>query len=235
MVRVAPPRWPSAPADFRIPGSSARARSSEEVRRRSCVTPGLARRVLFHPPSLELARWYAACDVLLMTSVFEGVPYVVYEALAMALPVVAPALPGNRELVDAESGRLIDPRDDVIAYADALAEVLGDPSQVTRDGPTMPENGCWTSSRSRAWREEHGTLYDDPARRPRSRRDRSPALSHPPPPIAAEMLLVSIVIPCFNDGGYLRHALASVADQDYAAIETDRHRRCLVGCRTRRR
>ena len=32
--------------------------------------------------------------------------------------------------------------------------------------------------------------------------------------------LVSIVIPCFNDGGYLRHALASVADQDYAAIET---------------
>ena len=33
-----------------------------------------------------------------MTSVFEGVPYVVYEAMAMGLPVIAPALPGNVEL-----------------------------------------------------------------------------------------------------------------------------------------
>ena len=95
-----------------------------------------------------------------MTSVFEGVPYVVYEALAMAVPVVAPALPGNRELVDAESGRLIDPRDDVIAYADALAEVLGDPSQVTRMGHHARERMLDEFSLARMG-EEHGTLYDD--------------------------------------------------------------------------
>ena len=33
-----------------------------------------------------------------MTSVFEGIPYVIYESLAMQVPVVAPALAGNLEL-----------------------------------------------------------------------------------------------------------------------------------------
>ena len=56
---------------------------------------GLGRHVALHPMSPELERWYAACDLLLMTSLFEGVPYVVYEAMAMRTPIVAPALPGN--------------------------------------------------------------------------------------------------------------------------------------------
>ena len=40
-------------------------------------------------------RWYAASDVLLMTSIFEGIPYVGFEAMAMGLPVVAPSLAGT--------------------------------------------------------------------------------------------------------------------------------------------
>jgi len=90
---------------------------------------GLGGHFSFHPPSRELARWYAACDMLLMTSRFEGVPYVVYEAMAMRLPIVAPALPGNVELMGDTGGILIDPRDDVAAYAHAIDALISNRAQ----------------------------------------------------------------------------------------------------------
>jgi glycosyltransferase involved in cell wall biosynthesis len=87
---------------------------------------GLADAVCWHPPAQDMAPWYRSADLLLMTSVFEGVPYVVYESLAMGVPVVAPALPGNREFMDADSGALVEPRDDVDQYATAVATLLED-------------------------------------------------------------------------------------------------------------
>jgi glycosyltransferase involved in cell wall biosynthesis len=84
---------------------------------------GLERLVLFHGATPCPGRWYAACDVLLLTSVYEGIPYVLYEALAMGVPAVAGALPGIAELMDERCGRLIEPRDDVDAYAGALLEL----------------------------------------------------------------------------------------------------------------
>jgi glycosyltransferase involved in cell wall biosynthesis len=88
---------------------------------------GLDAHVVFHGPAHEPAGWYAACDVVLLTSVYEGIPYVCFEAMAMGVPVVAPVLPGTAELMDAGCARLIDPRDDVTAYTDALAELMAAP------------------------------------------------------------------------------------------------------------
>ena len=68
--------------------------------------------IRWHPTSHEMPRWYRSCELLFMTSTFEGVPYVMYEALAMGVPVVVPALPGNIELVGQGGGVLIDPRDE---------------------------------------------------------------------------------------------------------------------------
>jgi glycosyltransferase involved in cell wall biosynthesis len=92
-------------------------------------TAGLGDHVAFHPMSLELDRWYAGCDMVLMTSLFEGVPCVVYEAMAMRTPVVAPALPGNRELMGDTGGVLIEPRDDAAAYAAAVCRLIDTPSE----------------------------------------------------------------------------------------------------------
>ena len=82
---------------------------------------GVDSMIAWHPPSQEMARWYRSSDLLLMTSVFEGVPYVIYESLAMEVPVVAPALPGNVEFMDEDSGVIVDPRDDADQYATAVA------------------------------------------------------------------------------------------------------------------
>jgi glycosyltransferase involved in cell wall biosynthesis len=92
--------------------------------RRRIEERSLSEHVLIHPATHQLQPWYAASDILLMTSVFEGVPYVVYEAMAMGLPVVAPALAGNVELLGEVAGGLIEPRDDVEAYAAALGSLV---------------------------------------------------------------------------------------------------------------
>jgi glycosyltransferase involved in cell wall biosynthesis len=95
---------------------------------------GLGDHVTFHPMTRELDRWYAGCDMVLMTSLFEGVPCVVYETMAMRVPVVAPALPGNRELMGDTGGMLIEPRDDASAYAAAVCRLIDDSSERERLG-----------------------------------------------------------------------------------------------------
>ena len=72
--------------------------------------------------------------MVLMTSLFEGVPCVVYEAMAMRTPVVAPALPGNRELMGDTGGVLVEPRDDAAAYAGAVCRLIDDSLERERLG-----------------------------------------------------------------------------------------------------
>jgi glycosyltransferase involved in cell wall biosynthesis len=65
-------------------------------------------------------------DVSALTSLSEGFPNSVVEAMAAARPVVATDVGGMRDaLVDGVTGRLV-PAGDPTALADALAGVLGD-------------------------------------------------------------------------------------------------------------
>ena len=61
-----------------------------------------------------------------------------------------PCLPGNIEFMDADSGVLVEPRDDVDRYADAIVSLLGDERRRARWGNT-PEGGCGRSSRWPRW------------------------------------------------------------------------------------
>jgi glycosyltransferase involved in cell wall biosynthesis len=72
---------------------------------------------------VELQGWsapmeaLAAHDVLLMTSRYEGVPLVMLEAMALGVPVVAPALDGIRAFLDPES---LYPKGDLQAAFDRI-------------------------------------------------------------------------------------------------------------------
>lgn len=114
----------------------------------------------FHPPTPELPRWYAASDLLLMTSLFEGVPCVIYEAMAMALPIVAPALPGNVELMADTAGVLIEPRDDVTAYARAVIRMMDGRDQAAALGEAGRRR-VLEHFDVRAMADRHGQLYDE--------------------------------------------------------------------------
>jgi glycosyltransferase involved in cell wall biosynthesis len=213
----------------------------EGMMRERIAACGLERHVLLHPTTSDVQSWLSACDVLLMTSVYEGLPLVLFEAMAMGAPSVAPALPANLELMGDAAGVLVSPRDDVEAYVAALSDLIRNPDRVTAIGASARER-VRAGFGLREMADQHGALYDSIAAERRARRARhegqetsDPAARsidngeervEPLPPLrfrsrpVGEQPLVSIVVPCFEHGRWLPEALASIAAQDYPAIQT---------------
>jgi len=104
----------------------------EAALRRRAAQADLAGRVRFvgELPPAELARWYAACDLLLLASKREGRPNVVLEALSCGRPVVACAAGGTGELLRDAPGMLVEGRE-----PDLLAERV----RATLAAPPSPE------------------------------------------------------------------------------------------------
>lgn len=106
---------------------------ADEVRR-SVERLGLTSRVIFTGWLQDPRRLYAAADLLALSSVVEGMPGVVLEAMASGLPVVSTDAPGCAELiVPGETGLLV-PRRRPDELARALLDVLGDPEKARRMG-----------------------------------------------------------------------------------------------------
>jgi sugar transferase (PEP-CTERM/EpsH1 system associated) len=96
-----------------------------------------ANRVIFLGDQQEIPRLLAALDILVLPSLWEGLPNVVLEAMAAGLPVVATAVGGTPELVvEGETGLLVPPRDPA-TLAEAIVTLLTDPELARRLG----ENG----------------------------------------------------------------------------------------------
>jgi glycogen synthase len=74
---------------------------------------GVRDRVAFHGilPKGEVAKRMRQAELFVLTSRYDNNPCVVIEAMASGLPVVATAVGGIPEMVDASSGRLATPRD----------------------------------------------------------------------------------------------------------------------------
>ncbi len=190
---------------------------------------GLQHEVILHGSCLDVAPWYCACELVLLTSVFEGLPYTAYEAMAMELPIIAPHLPGFDELVTPDTGVLVSPRDDAQAYADAICALAADAATRRQMGNT---------ARARVLREfslrrmaaEHQALYGELlASTPGADRSGASSLSRHPRASTSPAFtsrrpgaspLVSVIVPCFNHGRYLRACLRSIARQTYEPIET---------------
>ncbi len=75
---------------------------------------------------------YRNADVFVLPSEREGMPLVLLEALAMALPVVATDIPGNRDVVVAGQNGILAPLGDPAALRQALLSVTNDPDQYRR-------------------------------------------------------------------------------------------------------
>lgn len=103
----------------------------EEAAIRAAVAAhGLERRVVLRgaQPEAAVLAEMARAHVFAMSSLMEGLPVVLMEALALELPVVAPAITGIPELVvDGESG-LLYPAGDWGALAARLATLSADPA-----------------------------------------------------------------------------------------------------------
>jgi glycosyltransferase involved in cell wall biosynthesis len=96
----------------------------DEVRSEICRLNLFEQVTMLGPLSqMELAQLHRVCNVLLLTSVYEGLPLVVLEALACGTPVVTTRCGETPNLLSAESGVVCNERTPV-AVADALRQVL---------------------------------------------------------------------------------------------------------------
>jgi glycosyltransferase involved in cell wall biosynthesis len=95
---------------------------------------GLASHCVLVGPRPDVPAVLDAMDVFVLSSVSEGFPFVVLEAMAMGCPVVATAVDGVTEIVeDGVSGVLVPPRDPA-AIARAVVDLLRRPDRASALG-----------------------------------------------------------------------------------------------------
>jgi L-malate glycosyltransferase len=90
---------------------------------------GLRSVVRFLGTRSDVARLLQAADIFLLSSISEGIPLTIIEAIATGLPCVATRVGGIAEVIVAgETGRLADARD-ADALAERLRELIGEPDR----------------------------------------------------------------------------------------------------------
>ena len=93
---------------------------------------GIADRILFLGDRTDVPDLLAAADLVVLPSLFEGLPLSVLEAMAAERPVVATAIGGTDEaVVHQRTGLLVPPRDPE-ALASAIRSLRADPALARR-------------------------------------------------------------------------------------------------------
>ncbi|HEX3031852.1 MAG TPA: glycosyltransferase family 4 protein [Bacillota bacterium] len=95
---------------------------------------GLRDRILFTGFREDVPNLLADLDVFVLTTLWEGLPISLLEAMAMAKPVVSTRVRGPREVVEhGVSGYLVPPGD-TLAMSEAILELLENPALCFRMG-----------------------------------------------------------------------------------------------------
>ena len=100
-------------------------------------TLGIGEQVAFHLPK-PAREAFAMTRALIVPSRAESMPYVVLEAIAAALPLVATRVGGIPEILGPRADELVPPGD-AAALADAIAPLLADPAQAAHDAKARRE------------------------------------------------------------------------------------------------
>src|SRR5208337_2812156 len=95
---------------------------------------GLNRSVVFCGRRSDIPSVMGALDILVLSSIYEGLPIVLLEGMAASRPVVSTSVGGIVGLVaDGETGLLVPPSNPQ-ALADACIRIIADPKLRTRMG-----------------------------------------------------------------------------------------------------
>lgn len=102
---------------------------------------GLSERVVFEGrvSGERLMALYAQADAFVLTSLSEGIPMVLMEAMAMTIPCVAPRITGIPELVEEDKNGWLYTPADVVSLVDTLQRVIADPEGRRRRGDKARE------------------------------------------------------------------------------------------------
>ena len=139
--------------------------------------PDLPLRLIPPQPHTDIPRYYALCDVVLLPSLWDGLPNTLLEAMACARPVLASAVGGMLDVVTDGTDGILLPRDDD-AWVGALCRLLADADLRARLGQAARKTveARFTVRQEReGWSEVYGSL-------PRRGACKPPTVVAPPAP-----------------------------------------------------
>ena len=115
------------------------------------LDPAIASRVTFTGVRLDVRDLYAAFDVVMHPTLWEGQPHVIQEALAERIPVVSAAVNGTRALVkEGVNGYLVPPADSGALAARTLEVLRGKGPQRRWAAMRPPISPRWEDRRARS-------------------------------------------------------------------------------------
>jgi len=103
---------------------------------------GLEESFVFTGFNADIYPFLKGCDLFVLSSLFEGMPNVIMEAMAMKKPVVATNVNGVRELmVDGKTGMIV-PSKDPEAFCAAIESIIDHPDKLLEFGKSGYERVC---------------------------------------------------------------------------------------------
>jgi glycosyltransferase involved in cell wall biosynthesis len=130
--------------------------------RSSAARLGLGGTVEFAGFLEDMEQFWSSIGVFVLPSRWEGMPFVLLDAMARGVPVVVTDVPGSGEIVRDGVDGLVVPRDDPTLLAGALVRVLQDQRLAERVGAAGRERvvGHYTT---RVMADAYAALYRDTA------------------------------------------------------------------------
>jgi len=124
---------------------------------------GIRDRVIFAGFREDISRFYPLMEISTLTSLSEGLSITILESMAFGLPVVATRVGGNPELVRHEETGFLVPPQNPPAFAEAVGNLLRDPSRCRIMGSRAREVVRSFDIESVA--DRYSALYREPVRR----------------------------------------------------------------------
>ena len=126
---------------------------------------GIRERVKFLGYRSDVLEVVSSFDIYALSSLWEGLPLAVLEAMALQKPVAATAVPGTKEaLVDGKTGFLV-PLKNAHSLAGKIAELIKDPAKARKMGEAGRRRARERFTLKRVV-DEHEALYRRYLRRP---------------------------------------------------------------------
>ena len=158
-------------------------------------------------------------DAFVFTSRWEGMPNILIEVGALGIPIIAPTVGGVGELVTDDTGYPLPEQPSARDYQMALNAVVQQPQEAAKRADRMLE--CIFQRHT--WESFVGTLaavpdYLEPTHC-EAKAGMDSALGGAAIASYEALPLVSIIIPCFNQGRYLHESISSVLAACHQPIE----------------
>jgi len=190
-------------ADFRLFGQAVLDQGKELP-----VLPNLSYEGPFSSPLEWLERF--DFDAFLFTSHWEGLPNILLEVGILGIPIIAPTVGGVGELISDATGYPLPERPTVDDYEQALQAIAKNPTEALQRSERLHE----LILQRHSWNSFTASISALPNYL------RQPVLTnHAGFACESEAPLVSVVIPCFNQGEYLQESVPSVLSSCSHSLE----------------